>query len=100
MNDLDQLAIRNERGGVVLAVKVVPGASRNRIAGVLGDALKVTVSAPAEKGKANAAVATVLAKALCVNLRDVELSSGQTNARKEFIARGLSVEDVRERMMR
>lgn len=41
-----------------LAVKVVPGSSRDQIVGRLGDALKIKVTAPAEKGKANTAVVT------------------------------------------
>ena len=49
-----------------LPVKVVPASSRNRIAGWLGDTLKITVTAPAESGKANAAVAATLATALGV----------------------------------
>ncbi len=39
-----------------LDLKVVPKSSRDCIAGWLGDALKVRVRAPAERGKANAAV--------------------------------------------
>ncbi|KKK79180.1 hypothetical protein LCGC14_2836110, partial [marine sediment metagenome] len=41
----------------MIAVKAVPGASRDRVVGVLGDCLKVATSQPAEKGKANKAIA-------------------------------------------
>jgi uncharacterized protein len=47
-----------------LKVKVVPGASRTDIAGWLGDSLKVRVSEPPEKGRANAAVEALLCKAM------------------------------------
>ncbi len=47
---------------ITLKVKVVPGASRTQLSGWLGDMLKVRVSAPPEKGKANAAVEALLAR--------------------------------------
>jgi len=76
----------------------VPGASRDRVSGVLGSRLKITVSRPAEKGAANQAVAEVLAKALALRPRDVELVNGQTNPEKSFLVRGLGVEEVRRRL--
>ncbi|MBL0871655.1 MAG: DUF167 domain-containing protein, partial [Phycisphaerales bacterium] len=45
-----------EAGSAVVRVKAVPGSRREEIAGVLGDRLKVRVSAPPEKGKANDAI--------------------------------------------
>lgn len=85
-------------GGAVIAVKAVPGASRDRVAGVLGDCLKITTSAPAEKGKANKAVAAILARALGVAAGDVTLVAGPTNPRKEFRVAGLSAKQVRARL--
>jgi uncharacterized protein (TIGR00251 family) len=61
---------------------VVPGASRDSIAGWLGDALKVRVSAPPEKGRANAAVESLIAAALDVPRSDVRIVSGHGTARK------------------
>jgi uncharacterized protein YggU (UPF0235/DUF167 family) len=94
------LDIRPAEGGAILAVKVVPGASRDRVAGVLGDALKVATSTAPEKGKANAAVARILAEALDLDPRAVRLHAGRTRPRKEFFLSGLAVEDVRRRVER
>lgn len=95
MKDAENISVRDTDGGAVIAVKVVPGSSRDKIAGALGDCLKVTTSAAAEKGRANAAVAKILAKAFGLGSRDVELFSGPTNARKEFFIIGKSAKSIR-----
>ena len=95
MKALDTLAVRDTEGGCVLAVKVVPGASRDRVTGVLGDCLKITTAAAAERGKANAAVTRTLARALGIDRRRVELIAGATHPRKEFHIAGLSAVELR-----
>jgi len=65
---------RRVEGGVELRIKVVPGASRSEIAGVLGDRLKVRVAAPAEGGKANEALLEILRGWL--GTADVHVASG------------------------
>jgi uncharacterized protein (TIGR00251 family) len=95
---LSKLAVRDTPLGAVVSVKAVPGSSRDKIAGVLGDCLKIATSAPPEKGKANAAIAAILAKALGVHRRAVELVGGPTNPRKEFRVAGLTADQVRQRL--
>ena len=98
MKDIENIAVRDVDGGTVIAVKAVPGASRDRVVGVLGDCLKIATSAAAEKGRANAAIAKTLAGALGVGKRDVEIVGGMTNPRKEFRIAGVSASDVRRRL--
>ena len=69
---------------IFLNVKVVPGASRDRVAGRYGDGVKVQVSAPPERGRANDAVVRVLAEFLGVKPAQVSLVSGHTQPRKQF----------------
>jgi uncharacterized protein (TIGR00251 family) len=80
---------------VRLAVKVVAGAKRDRIAGWLGDALKVTVAAPPERGRANRAVADLLAGTLGVAVRLVD---GERSPRKVFDVASLDEQQVRQRL--
>lgn len=92
MDHCTMTCLRPHPDGVEIDVKVVPGASRDRVAGLLGEALKVQVSAPPEKGKANAAVAKLLAKTLGVSAKGVTLISGPTSPRKTFLAKGCNLE--------
>jgi uncharacterized protein (TIGR00251 family) len=72
-----------------LAVKVVPGSSRDRVAGRYGDAVKVQVSAPPEGGKANVAVLRVLADGLGVKVDWLSIARGHGQPRKVVDVRGV-----------
>ena len=73
-----------------LNVKVVPGSSRDTIAGWLGDALKIKVKAPPEAGRANAAVLKLLATTLDVTSDRIKISSGHGTPRKVIEIDGLT----------
>jgi len=77
-----------------LNVKVVPGSSRDRVAGRYGDGIKVQVSAPPEGGKANKAVIDVIAAALGVRAQQVQIVKGHTQARKVVEISGMELADV------
>ena len=70
-----------------LRIKVVPGASRSEIVGVLGDRLKIRIAAPPEKGKANQALLLLIADWL--GTKNIELVSGHGNAEKIVRVAGL-----------
>jgi uncharacterized protein YggU (UPF0235/DUF167 family) len=70
------------------------------VAGWLGDTLKVRVTAPAEHGKANAAIEAVLAEALGVAAASVRVVAGKTSPRKLVEIAGLSEGDVYARLAR
>ena len=82
----------------LLKVKVVPGSSRTRIDGWLGDSLKIRVTAQPEKGRANAALATVIAGAAGVAPSDVEIVSGHASRRKRVRIDGLTAAELRARL--
>jgi hypothetical protein len=85
-------------GGAILAVKVVPGSSRARIVGPLGDRLKVAVREPPEKGAANRAVCALVAEALGLRPADVEVRRGAGRPQKDLLVRSLSADQVRGRL--
>ena len=61
-----------------LHLKVIPKSSKDRVVGWVGDRLKVQVSAPPERGKANDAVVEVLASALGIPRSRVRIVAGET----------------------
>ena len=81
-----------------LEVKVVPGASRSEISGWLGEALKVRVSVPPEKGRANAAVLALVCDALGLPAGSVRIVSGAGSPRKVVEIRGLAHAEVVRRL--
>jgi uncharacterized protein (TIGR00251 family) len=82
--------------GVVVAVKAVPGARRDGVAGVLGDRLKVRVSAPPEGGRANDAIRRLLAARLGVRVGRVEIVSGHAHPEKTLRVDGIGVGAARD----
>ena len=79
-----------------LAVRVQPGASRERVVGMMGDALKVAVNAPPEKGKANRAVEKLLAKALGLPQSSVRVTAGASSRRKTVRVDGMTQVQLQE----
>ena len=85
---------------IKLQVKVVPGSSRACIAGWLGETLRVRVTAPPERGKANAAVEELLASALELARDAVRIVAGHASARKVVELSGLPEAELRSRLAR
>ncbi len=79
---------------ILIRIKAVPGASHDAIAGLLGDRLKVRISAPPEDGKANKAICKFLAKALGIKAANVVVHAGHSNPEKTVRIVGCSIEQL------
>ena len=75
--------------GATLRVRVSPGAKQDRILGEHAGALKVSVRSPAEKGRANKELCRLIASAVGLPPRDVEVLKGTTSRDKLLLLRGL-----------
>ncbi len=81
--------------GERLAVRVSPGASRSQIVGRMADGrLKVRIAAPAEGGRANAALVKLLAEHLGVRPQAVVLIAGH-GSRDKIVEVAAPAERVR-----
>ncbi|RME76664.1 MAG: hypothetical protein D6776_00905 [Planctomycetota bacterium] len=94
------MRIEAARGGARLTVHVQPGARRAEIVGAHGDALKCRVRSKAEGGKANRALLALLAEALELPVRRLEITTGASSRRKVIAIADCSPAEVRERLAR
>jgi len=92
------VGIQNSPNGATFAVKVHPRAKKNVIIGEVGDALKLSLTAPPVDGKANEACIDFFAKLLKVPRSSVTIAAGQTSRNKVIRVAGLSAEEVRRRL--
>jgi uncharacterized protein (TIGR00251 family) len=86
----------DKSGSVALTVYVQPKASRDAVAGLHGDAVKVCITAPPVEGKANAAVTRLLAKMFGLPKSAVALHRGHQSRTKKFLLQGLSLTDAQK----
>jgi len=92
------LKLTLQSGGYVLAVKVVPNSSRDQIAGMLGEELKIKVAQPPEDGKANKAVEALVAKTLGIAGGSVQVIAGHSQAHKKILIVGMGEEGIRGKL--
>lgn len=69
---------------MILTIHVKPGARKESIEWIDEDTLKISVTAPPEKGKANKAVIEALAEELGIAKSTIELIQGSTARIKQF----------------
>jgi uncharacterized protein len=82
-----------------LAIKAIPNAPKNAVAGWMGDTLKVKVHAPALEGRANEELCEFLAETLDLHHRAVTLLQGDKSRQKLVQIDGLSLAEVKMRLM-
>lgn len=80
--------------GITITVKVVPGSSRTESAGLHGQAYKIKIAAPPEKGKANEMLVDFLAVQLNIKKNAIQIKHGKTSCIKQVLLRGVSKQDV------
>jgi uncharacterized protein (TIGR00251 family) len=83
------IPFRKTADGILIEVRLQPRASRSRIVGPHGGALKVQVTAPPVEGEANRALIELLAASFKVKKKDIEIVKGASSRSKTVLLRGL-----------
>ena len=80
-----QITVRRTEQGLIVPVRVQPKSHRNRVGGEIGGRLKIAVTAPPEKGKANEAACKALADRLGIRPNKLKVISGAASRSKEIL---------------
>lgn len=84
--------------GVVLHIRLQPRASRNRLVGLRGEAIRLALTAPPVEGAANTALLTFLAALLQVPRSSLSLLSGEKSRNKHVFVQTPSPESLLQRL--
>ena len=85
-------AISEHEGCIRITCRVQPRASREALAGMIGNALKIALTAPPVEGKANAALCAFFAKTF-------KCPKSAVSKNKIVELQGISLAEVREKLL-
>ena len=85
---------------VSFAVKVHPRAKKNAITGMVGDAYKLSLMAPALEGRANEACIEFFAELFKVPRSSVTIASGERSRNKVIRVDGMTEEQITQSLAR
>jgi len=89
-----------QNNSIAFNVYVQPRASRTRVAGMHGNAIKICVTAPPVENKANGAVIRFFADLFGVPKSAVSIKSGRQGRKKKVLISNLALEEAQETLSR
>lgn len=85
-----QIPYKKSKNGIVIEVKVEPRSSKRAISGVMGNALKVKLTAPPVEGAANEQLIEIISEATGVRKSSIRILRGASSRRKIVEIAGVS----------
>lgn len=90
------IKIQEGPNSVSFAIKVHPKARRDGISGMVGDSIKLDITAPPIEGRANDACIRFFSKLLKVPRSSVTIAAGTSNRNKVIRITGVTAAEVSE----
>ncbi len=84
--------------GILLQIKVIPGASANTVVGLEGDSVKLKIAAPPEKGKANKEIIAFLSELIGIKKKNLVIEKGEKSRIKLVRIYGVKKDKVFEKL--
>ncbi len=92
-----EIACENHGDSTLVKIKVIPKSSRSKIGDLIGDRIKVFVTAAPENGKANAEIIKLFSKLLGIAKTKISVVYGEKSQKKN-LAILLDINDVVEKL--
>ena len=81
------LFVKKNAKGIIFKVFIQPRSSKNMIAGIYGDAIKIKLTAPPINGAANKMCIKYLEKIINIQRSKIEIISGHTSRTKHILVK-------------
>ena len=96
----EPLRLMQIKEGVLIPIKAQPGSRRDEFKGLHDGHLKVAVTAAPEKGKANRAILTFLARKLEIKKSELSLHAGEASTQKKILLEGYTLAEATSKIER
>jgi uncharacterized protein len=93
------IAVSDHPLGATFLVRVHPRAGRTTITGTMGEALKLSLSAPPVEGRANAALTEFFAEVFSVPRAAVQVVTGDRSRNKVIRIAGRSAAELQQKLL-
>src|SRR5947208_202624 len=93
-------AIQKTKTGVSFAVKVHPRAKKNAITGMVGEAFKLSLTAPPVEGRANEACIEFFAEFFKVPRSSVTIAAGERSCNKIIRVDGVTEQQATQSLLK
>ncbi len=85
-----KIPYKKSKNGIAIEVKVEPRSSKKAISGVMGNVLKVKLTAPPVEGAANEQLIEVISEATGIRKSNIRIVRGASSKRKVLEIEGIS----------
>lgn len=93
------MCIETKNDGVILQVQVQTRSSITSVAGTIGDYLKIRLKSPPVENQANRELIAFLGKTFKIPKGNIEIFRGKIGRKKKVFLRGISAEEVEEKLL-
>jgi len=90
--------LKKYQQGVCIALHVQPRASRTKIIGLYGDALKIAIQAPPVDGAANEAICEYFSNLFHCAKKNISILNGEGSRKKSIYIDSVSIEQAKQQI--